>query len=161
MKKLLFFGLFIVGLFTSCEVKTTNKFALADPVQVGWDQGKPVYEEFVKIQPTYSQVVSYVYKTGHLTSTILGVLLFLMIPLMYVLSSKLTDKQRDFLPMITFLLLAGSGSLIFGRPLMAHGNNEKTINKAVFDKAVKEEKVAALWDSMFYNNLIIGAAQKK
>jgi len=127
---------------------------------------KPIQQniEYVQIAPTWSQAFDYAGKRTDRPVTVgLAIILFIIfIALFYAKSSEaswfpryLDDKMIIFNALL-FLFLAGSVSIYMSHPSGIKWNNDKWIEKSVFDKTIQESgSTQPIWDSLETNCLII------
>jgi hypothetical protein len=161
MKQLLV--LFSVLVFASCSTAPDSKIHNQKLEKGGWvydsNVSKPVQEEieYVQIAPTWSQAFYYAGKRTDRPVTVgLAIILFVIfVALFYAKSSEaswfpkyLNDKMIIFNALL-FLFLAGSVSIYMSHPSGIKWNNDKWIEKSVFDKTIQESgSTQPIWDSL-------------
>ena len=171
MKKILLL-LVIAIMSLGCSTQPDDVIYNSKTEQAGWvvkEKGqKPEmsYDVYYQISPTWGQSVNYARKTPDFyIFLILGIVILICAGILFYMKSTdsaLLPKSLDNIAIyIIFVLVLAGFYCIYAKPGDVRWNNDKWVNKAVYDKAIKESgSTQPIWDSLENNNLIIGGPWK-
>lgn len=164
-------ALLVILIFSavSCGIAPSNAVINQKSEPGGWvydsSVKKPVQQsiEYVQIAPTWGQAFDYAGKRTDRAVMVGLALLFLALAtaLFYAKSSsaswlpRVLDEQVHLFNILLFVFLASSAALYMSHPSGIKLNNEKWIEKTVYDDAMKSGSTKAIWDSLETNCLIV------
>jgi len=154
----------------SCSSKPDNTIHNQNSEKGGWvfdsRVSKPVQQdiEYVQIAPTWGQSFDYAGKRSDRVVMVgLAILcLTAFVALFYAKSSsaswlpRVLDEQVHLFNILLFLFLASSVALYMSQPSGIKWNNDKWVEKAVYDKTMQDAgSTQPIWDSLEVNCLIV------
>lgn len=170
MKKVFLSLFLILALYlSSCSPAPDNVIHNQKSEKGGWVYdsrfNKPVQEniEYVQIAPTWSQAFDYAGKRTDRAVMIGLAFIFLALAtaLFYGKSSsaswlpRVLDEKVHLFNILLFVFLASSASLYMSQPSGVKWNNDKWVEKTVYDEAMKTGSTKPIWDSLEVNCLIV------
>ena len=165
--------IFVILFISSCSTKPNDVIHDKKSEFSGWKVDKSVsenpiqkFDEYYQISPTWGQSIDYAVKSDDFpVSLAAGVVLLVFSVVLFMfkikdsnLLSESADKSALY---IAFVLLVGGLYAIYSKPGEIRFNNDKWVNKEVYDKAIKEAgSTQPIWDSLENNCLIVGKSCK-
>ncbi len=125
----------------------------------GVSKNEQLFKEKVQIQPTWGQSFSYSFKSGYtgwfiLSLVLLGAAGFIA----YKLHKDEIKISATLGSWLIFGLLIGVLASFGGQPSAVRWSNYKPVDKEVYDATIKNfGNSQPIWDSLWNNNLIVGA----
>lgn len=172
MKNVLAIFIFAITIM-GCSKKPNDVIHSTKTEAAGWVVDKSVsenpiqkFDEYYQISPTWGQSIDYAIKSEDFpVSLAAGIVLLVFSVVLFMLKakdSKLLSESSDKIALyIAFALLVGGLYSIYSKPGEIKFNNDKWVNKEVYDKAIKEAgSTQPIWDSLENNCLIVGKTCK-
>lgn len=166
--KVLAIGIAIATIgIASCSTQPSEEIIKKVEVQAGYHAGIPQTEVLYVIEPTWGQAFDYAFKTGYTPYFLAGI--FLLLAAGYFFYRKKIDKgigekNKPMSWLAFYLILAGlivgGAACIHSKPAQIRFNNQKAVPEDQYmHYMVDQGTIQPIWDSLYNNNLIIGAAR--
>lgn len=126
--------------------------------QIGWDAGKPVYQEYVVVHPSWSQSVYYGLKSGISIWGIVGILgLGGAITTFVILTRRgFVNSLREVFILVFFLAFAIVGFWSVGGEV--HTDNDIRVTKEYYESFKGD--LQAMWEDLYQSGRIKGTVPK-